>query len=146
MTASPRFLGLPDRLADLQGGRELGFGLRAAEHLAEDLALVGWLAVDDDAAGVADQGGGVLPGTTVSATARATGVVRVVITNEEGLYSITALNPGIYDVKADIPGFTPSIRQQVTLVTGTTLTLDFVLGVAAQSERVVVLRELHRGQ
>jgi hypothetical protein len=42
---------------------------------------------------IADQGGGLLPGTTVSATARATGAVRVAITNDEGLYSITALNP-----------------------------------------------------
>jgi carboxypeptidase family protein/TonB-dependent receptor-like protein len=90
---------------------------------------------------IVDQGGGVLPGTTVSATARATGAVRVAVTNEEGLYSITALNPGIYDVKAEIQGFAPATRQQVTLVTGTTLTLDFTMGVAAQSESITVSGE-----
>ena len=90
---------------------------------------------------VVDQGGGVLPGTTVSATARATGVVRVAITNEQGLYSIAALNPGVYDVRAEISGFAPSLRESVTLVTGTTLTLDFAMGVAAQEETITVTGE-----
>ena len=87
---------------------------------------------------VADQNGGVLPGTTVTATARATGLVRVAITNEEGLYNLTALNPGAYDIKVEIPGFAPSVRENVTLLTGTTLTLDFSLSVAAQAETITV--------
>ena len=90
---------------------------------------------------VIDAGGGVLPGTTVSATARATGVVRIAVTNDQGLYSITALNPGVYDVKAEIAGFGPSVREAITLVTDTTLTLDFTLGVAAQQETITVTGE-----
>jgi carboxypeptidase family protein/TonB-dependent receptor-like protein len=90
---------------------------------------------------VVDDGGGVLPGTTVSATARATGVVRIAVTNDQGLYSITALNPGVYDVKAEIAGFGPSVREAITLVTDTTLTLDFTLGVAAQQETITVTGE-----
>src|SRR5947208_15776836 len=69
---------------------------------------------------VVDQGGAVIPGARVTATAQSTGVARTAITNENGLYSITALNPGVYDVKAENPGFQASARQAVTLVTGTT--------------------------
>jgi len=90
---------------------------------------------------VVDSGGGVLPGTTVSATARGTGTVRTAVTNAEGLYVITALNPGVYDVKAEIQGFAPAAKQGVTLVTDTTLTLDFTLGIAAQSESITVTSE-----
>src|SRR5437867_7547778 len=90
---------------------------------------------------VVDQGGGVIPGAKVTVTAAATGVARSTTTNENGLYSVTALNPGVYDVKAENPGFTSSQRQGVTLVTDTTLTLDFTLGVATTSETVDVTGE-----
>lgn len=88
---------------------------------------------------VADPSGGVLPGTTVTATARATGVVRFAISNDEGLYNITGLNPGLYDIRAEIPGFAPLVREGVTLVTGTTLTIDFSLSVATQEETIRVI-------
>ncbi|HYR85137.1 MAG TPA: TonB-dependent receptor [Terriglobia bacterium] len=90
---------------------------------------------------VVDQGSGVIPGAKVTVTAVATGVARSTTTNENGLYSVTALNPGVYDVKAENPGFTSSQRQGVTLVTDTTLSLDFALGVATTSETVEVTGE-----
>src|SRR5882672_1034214 len=90
---------------------------------------------------VVDQGGAVIPGARVTATAQATAVARTVITNENGLYSITALNPGVYDVKAENPGFQTSAKQAVTLVTDTTLTLDFALGVASTAETIEVIGE-----
>ena len=90
---------------------------------------------------VVDQGGAVIPGARVTATAQATAVARTAITNENGLYSITSLNPGVYDVKAENPGFQTSARQAVTLVTDTSITLDFALGVASTAETVEVIGE-----
>ena len=90
---------------------------------------------------VVDQGGGVIPGAKVTVTAAATGVARTTTTNENGLYSVSALTAGVYDVKAENAGFSASSKQGVTLVTDTTLTLDFTLGVATTSETVDVTGE-----
>src|SRR5438067_1658940 len=67
---------------------------------------------------VVDQAGAVLPGVTVTVTNTATGAVRESITNEEGLYSVPALNPGTYNVRAELTGFAPQTREQVEVLTG----------------------------
>src|SRR5437773_4841049 len=51
---------------------------------------------------VLDQGSLAAPGATVTATNTATGVVRTTVTNERGLYSIPALQPGTYDIKVEL--------------------------------------------
>ena len=56
---------------------------------------------------VLDQGNAVLPGVTVTATNTSTGVVRTTVTNGEGAYGMPGLDPGIYDVKTELPGFAP---------------------------------------
>ena len=58
---------------------------------------------------VLDQGDAVLPGVTVTATNTSTGVVRTTVTNAEGVYSMPGLEPGVYDVKTELPGFAPAI-------------------------------------
>lgn len=87
---------------------------------------------------VVDQAGAVITGATVSATDKGTGAVRTATTNADGLYNITALNPGTYDVRAENTGFAPSLKQGMTLVVGTTLTLDFTLGVAGTTQTIEV--------
>lgn len=87
---------------------------------------------------VTDQSGLALPGTTVTATHTATGVVRTTVSNTEGLYSLPALQPGVYDVVVELAGFGSQAQRDVTLVTGTTISLDFALGVAAVEETVTV--------
>jgi len=49
---------------------------------------------------IVDQAGAVLPGATITITEGATGVARTTVTNAEGLYSVPALSPGTYNVKA----------------------------------------------
>jgi hypothetical protein len=41
----------------------------------------------------------------VTVTNSATGVVTTVFSNEAGLYSFASLLPGVYSVKAELPGF-----------------------------------------
>ena len=45
---------------------------------------------------VSDSGGGVLPGVTVVVTSEQTGTKQTAVTNERGIYSVPALDPGSY--------------------------------------------------
>ena len=65
-----------------------------------------------------------LPGVTVSVTNTATGAARDTVTNGEGLYSIPALNPGIYNVRAELTGFAPQMRERVEVLTGANMSID----------------------
>jgi hypothetical protein len=87
---------------------------------------------------IVDQGNAVLPGTTVSVTNTANGVSRDTITNEQGLYTLPALPPGTYNIKAELPGFAPATRNNMELLAGSTVTVDLTLGVAALQENVTV--------
>ena len=87
---------------------------------------------------VLDQGDAVLPGVTVAATNRSTGVVRTTVTNEQGQYSMPGLEPGAYDVRTELSGFAPGIRQNVTLAINSTITLDFRLNLAGVEETLTV--------
>src|SRR5206468_2595812 len=75
---------------------------------------------------VVDQGSLVLPGVAIVATNTATGASRETTTNEIGVYTIPALPPGTYDVRAEIAGFAPQ-RRQIALVTNSTLTVNYEL-------------------
>ena len=87
---------------------------------------------------VLDQGEAVLPGVTVTATHQATGVARTTVSNAEGLYFLPGLDPGVYDITTELPGFAPSTRNGVTLGVNATITLDFKLGLAGVNEAVTV--------
>src|ERR1700704_340509 len=87
---------------------------------------------------VVDQGGAVLPGATVTVTETSTGVAREVVSNADGLYSVPALNPGTYSVKADLAGFAAQVRNNVSLLIGATLTVDLQMGLAGIQESVTV--------
>src|SRR5258708_1311965 len=87
---------------------------------------------------ILDQGGGALPGVTVTATNTGTRVPRTAVSNAEGLYSIPALERGIYDLQAELSGFATATRKGVELLTGSTLTADLSLGLAQLEESVTV--------
>ena len=87
---------------------------------------------------ILDQGDAVLPGVTVTVTNANTGVVRTAVTNEEGLYFMPGLEPGVYTIATDLGGFAPSVRERVTLAINATITLDFKMGLAGVTESVTV--------
>ena len=49
-----------------------------------------------------------VPGTTVTATNNATGIVITTVSNEAGSYTIPSLLPGSYKLSATLPGFQDS--------------------------------------
>jgi Carboxypeptidase regulatory-like domain len=53
---------------------------------------------------IVDATGGVLPGVAVTATNKSTGEVRTTVTNEAGIYRLQSLDPGTYDVSAQLSG------------------------------------------
>jgi len=87
---------------------------------------------------VRDSSGGVIPAAAITATNTATNVVRTGETNAEGVYSIPALNPGIYTVRAEVDGFRAASRANIQLQVQQTARIDFALEVGAVSEVVEV--------
>src|SRR5262249_26129117 len=54
---------------------------------------------------VHDESGAVIPGATVTITSKSTGVARHAVSDPTGSYTVSNLNPGEYDVKAEMTGF-----------------------------------------
>ncbi|MGE3509339.1 MAG: TonB-dependent receptor [Vicinamibacterales bacterium] len=87
---------------------------------------------------VVDADGAVLPGVAVTVTNTATGVPRDTFTNAEGLFNVQALNPGTYNVRAELTGFAPQVRENVQVLTGATMNVELKLGLANVQETVTV--------
>ena len=64
---------------------------------------------------VVDSSGSAVPGATVTATEAETAAVRVVVSNESGLFRIAALNPGRYTLKVELTSFRPITVQEINL-------------------------------
>ncbi len=90
---------------------------------------------------VLDAQGAAVPGAAVTALQTATGFTRTVVTDAEGVYRLTALPVGIYDVTTELTGFTTFEQKGIILNVGQTLSIDFGLKVAAVAETITVTGE-----
>ena len=59
-----------------------------------------------------------IPGATVTVTNVKTNVPRMAVTDSEGNYVVTPLDPGTYRVTAEIPGFQTTVREGLELTVG----------------------------
>jgi carboxypeptidase family protein/TonB-dependent receptor-like protein len=87
---------------------------------------------------VLDQQGAAVPGATVTAKSPATGFARTDTSDAEGVYRLTALPVGVYDMTAELQGFTTVEKKAVDVNVSQTLTLDFGMKVASLAETVNV--------
>jgi hypothetical protein len=87
---------------------------------------------------VSDTAQALMPGVTISASNRDTGVVTTVISNESGSYNITGLLPGVYNVTAELPGFQTQTFTDVRLGNAVQARLNFTLQVASINTTVEV--------
>jgi hypothetical protein len=87
---------------------------------------------------VVDQDGAVLPGVNVTVTNSATGVPRETVTNSEGLFSVPAIDPGTYSVRAELTGFAPQVRERIEVLTGQNMAVEMKLGLASVQETITV--------
>src|SRR5215475_7523749 len=62
---------------------------------------------------VTDSTGAVVPGVSIKVTNTATGLSRDAVTNESGNFRLDLLQPGDYQVEADLTGFRHEIRKGV---------------------------------
>jgi hypothetical protein len=87
---------------------------------------------------VTDTSGAAISGATVTITNPATGFARTIQSNEGGIYSAPALNPGAYTIKVEKQGFQSQSRTGVELQVGQAPTLNFALAVGNVTEVVEV--------
>lgn len=87
---------------------------------------------------VKDASGAAVADATVTVRNTATNGLRNASTNAEGLYTIPALVPGTYDVKAEKTGFKNATRTGVELQVQQTARVDFGLEIGQVSETIEV--------
>jgi hypothetical protein len=87
---------------------------------------------------VDDPNRSVLPGVTVTIRNVDTSLARSVTTSAEGRYVIAGLQPGSYELRAELPSFKPHVRRGVQLTIAQALVLNITLEVGGLSEEVTV--------
>jgi hypothetical protein len=90
---------------------------------------------------IMDSSGAAVPNAKITATNVATGMSRWVQTDESGVYRITNLDPGVYDVQIEHPSFNTILYSQIPLSVDQVLTLDAKLAVSAVKETLKVTSE-----
>jgi carboxypeptidase family protein/TonB-dependent receptor-like protein len=88
---------------------------------------------------VLDDQGAAVPGATITAKNPATGFTRVDTSDAEGVYRLSALPVGVYDVTAELPGFTSVAKKDVEVNVSQTQAVDFSLKIASVAETVNVV-------
>src|SRR5437867_11249632 len=73
---------------------------------------------------VTDESKAVLPGVTVVVRNTETGATRSLVTDERGGFRALNLPPGLYAVTAELQGFAPAKRENLTLEIGRDVNAD----------------------
>ncbi len=87
---------------------------------------------------VTDQSGAAVPNATITITHVSTGAVRTTQSNASGLYDLTGLAIGTYDLKATAPGFKTYDQAGIDMNTAQTLRVNVPFEVGASSQTVTV--------
>ena len=82
-----------------------------------------------------------LPGVTVEATNKETGLQQVAVTDANGFYRILNLPTGMYTVAASLDGFVTATADNVRLLLGSTPSINFTLQSSTVSETITVTSE-----
>ena len=88
---------------------------------------------------VTDESGGAMPGVTITATSRALQVPNVTtVTDGDGRYRLIDLPPGTYQIRFELQGFQPLVRENLSLVAGFAARVNASLKVGGLEETVTV--------
>jgi Carboxypeptidase regulatory-like domain/TonB dependent receptor len=90
---------------------------------------------------ISDSTGAAVPNVKITAQNINTGETQTAQTDQSGVYRMTNLNPGIYDVTIEHSGFKTVVYSQIPLSVDQVLTLDTKLAVSAVRETVRVASE-----
>jgi len=87
---------------------------------------------------VTDDQGGVLPGVTVTLMGPAAMGTPTATTNAQGIYRFPAVNTGTYQLKFELAGFAPLLREGIVVPVRQTITVDAAMKIASLQETVTV--------
>jgi hypothetical protein len=90
---------------------------------------------------ITDQQKGVLPGVTILVRQTETGAERTQVSDEHGRYRVLNLTPGPYTVTAQMSGFRPVLRDQLTVAISKDLLVDIEMTIGGVEEQVTVAGE-----
>lgn len=85
-----------------------------------------------------DSSGAIIVGASASIRNTTTNIVTKTTTNSSGIYYITPLPPGQYELRLEQTGFKSAVVQNITLGAGITATFDLTLEVGAVADAVQV--------
>ena len=87
---------------------------------------------------VLDPQNAVVPNTRISAENVATGIVLSATSNEAGIYLFPSVQPGVYRITGEVPGFRTQVFNNVTVAVGARMNINFFLQVGTASDTVEV--------
>jgi len=90
---------------------------------------------------VTDPNGGAVSAASVTGRNLDTGLTQTTSTTDAGIYSLPNLPPGRYSVVVEAPGLKKYSQEGVTVLTGTTVSLDIPMQVGGVSENVTVIAD-----
>ncbi len=87
---------------------------------------------------VADQQGAALPGVTVVVTSQENGRFRDTISGPDGSFFFSAIDPGVYEVTAELTGFKKYQQRDIRVEVGKTAQIEVTLEVGGLEESITV--------
>lgn len=87
---------------------------------------------------VSDETGAVIPGVSVTLRNDATSVAGTYVSDEAGRYIFDFVDPGVYTMTAELPGFSKSEQKNVRVQQRASVTVDFVMKVGGIEQTVSV--------
>jgi hypothetical protein len=119
--------------------KRICIGMFAALVVSTMMSTAAWAQATAQVTGtIQDQSGAVLPGVEVTATQTDTGISRMTVTNEAGLYVLPNLPVGPYKLEAALPGFRSFVQSGIVLNVNANPTINISLQVGQVSEQVEV--------
>jgi outer membrane receptor protein involved in Fe transport len=90
---------------------------------------------------ILDDQGAAVPGATVTGKNSLTGFVRTDVSDGEGIFRLSAMPVGTYDLTAELQGFNKVENKGIVLSVGQTLDVNFALKLATVQETITVTGE-----
>lgn len=90
---------------------------------------------------VLDQNGAALPGATVTVTNVGTGQKQTLTSSEDGAFQVTSLDPVVYSVMVEVPGFKTATIQSLKVDTSSTASANIVMEAGAVGDQVTVVAD-----
>ncbi len=87
---------------------------------------------------VTDTTGAAIPGAKVTAIQRSTNQATTQITNRDGFFTLTYMQPSVYDIQVEASGFKRAKRENLTLLVADKIELPFQLEIGEMTQEVTV--------